>query len=81
MATSPEVIESVYNNFFPNQSYPNKKIKERLLGIYKRMKVPMPPAVTAETIKLYFDVRDADRTYGRKFYLSSRLYYYNDKNK
>lgn len=81
MATSPEVIESVYNNFYPNQSYPNKVIKERLLGIYKRMKVPMPPAVTAETIRLYFDVRDADRTNGRKFYLISRLYYYNDKNK
>lgn len=81
MATSPEVIESVYINFYPNQSYPNKEIKERLLGIYKRMKVPMPPAVTAETIRLYFDVRDADRTNGRKFYLTSRLYYYNDKNK
>jgi hypothetical protein len=81
MATSPEVIESVYINFYPNKSYPNKEIKKRLFGIYKRMKVPMPPAVTAETIRLYFDVRDADRTNGRKFYLTSRLYYYNDKNK
>lgn len=81
MATSPEVIESVYNNFYLNQRYSVKKIKEILLGIYEDKKVSTPPAVTAETIKKYFEVSIDNKKDERGYYLSSRLYYYNDKNK
>ena len=81
MATSPEVIESVYNNFYLNQRYSVKKIKEKLLGIYEDKKVSAPPAVTAETIKKYFEVTIDNKQDERGYYLSSRLYYYNDKNK
>ena len=72
-ARSTNVIKAVYNRFIVGRRYSSNEIKTILSDIYRKMEVPTPPAVTAETIKLYFDVGNGNTNTERGYYLNRRL--------
>lgn len=72
-ARNVNVINEVYTCFMVGRRYSSNEIKTKLSDIYRKMEVPTPPAVTAETIKLYFEVSYGNTKTERGYYLNRRL--------
>ena len=56
--TGTAFIELVKNAFQPGRKYKVADIKNKILEIYKKLSIPMLRAVTANSIKEFFEVSD-----------------------
>ena len=73
-ARSTDVYKYVDTVFKVGSRYTVKYIKEELIIIYKEMGVPEQPKVTAETIKIYFNVKPTKIGGQRAYTLKKKLF-------
>ena len=73
-AKTTDVVRLVNNSFNKGRWYSLRYIKEELKSIYKKMNIPHKKAITAQTIKEYFDVKEWRKSNERGYLLIQPKY-------
>ena len=73
-AKTTDVVRLVNNSFNKGRWYSLRYIKEDLKSIYKKMNIPHKKAITAQTIKEYFDVKEWRKSNERGYLLIQPKY-------
>lgn len=73
-AKTKDVVRLVNNSFDKGRWYSSRYIKEKLESIYKKMDIPHKRAITAQTIKEYFDVKEWRKSNERGYLLIQSKY-------
>lgn len=77
-AKTTDVVRLVDNNFMVGRWYSSRYIKEKLKSIYEKMDIPHRKAITAQTIKEYFDVKEWRKSNERGYLLIQSKYLVNN---
>ena len=73
-AKTTDVVRLVNDSFDKGRWYSSRYIKEKLKSIYEKMDIPHRKAITAQTIKEYFDVKEWRKSNERGYLLIQPKY-------